>query len=227
MLVITIFALNSCYEEHLQKAQNIKFEKDTIYILSHLYTDSAKKYSVNLELNIVNLKKDTVLLIPNPFFLVTKESSINNVWVLSNNEFTCPNIMYIRNDNHDFIFESDGKFIIKYDIDSPIYFIPPNDSISFRIQLKLKILNDTTLKNIKYFGSVIYTEKTSANFLSNNSEYPIKQQFDKNLKYAKEVYINPYSENKIIQSLNDRNMNENKMKYSKFIRDTFNKKIGF
>lgn len=221
LITFLIFYSCSCGIEKEELLARKSQLQDTIEVNVFYNSDTLFNKDQSIELRIINLKRDTILLMPNPFFIESSLLTKDYLWV-GFPDFSTPNIIYVEKNKSLSRFSGDGMYKIPFLKIPPIAFLNPKDTISLNINLPKNLTKNISNKEILIQGFIIYTSKLKADSLADKLNDSLKNEYSKSVFKKTNIVIAPieplrYYSNTIISDSS----------VSKFIWEAFDKKIKY
>lgn len=227
LYIIFLVTLISCDSPKKNgETANVEITDTIVINIKYEFDDSNKKNAI-VVLQLINLLEDTVILMPQPFFIESSFLTKDYPWVLWSTMFTTPNIIYIENNN--FVSRYSGDAMYKpYFSEMPILLkFYPKDTVSINIHLSQKISQNFFDNNVNISGAIVYSRKSWADSIASNSTIEIKNMYFKSLRISKSINIEPIEQTEFQNLLIEKNELEKDTSYTKFIWEVFNRKLKF
>lgn len=228
-LIFVFCFLNMFSCSLLNKIEHEKTSKelDTVIIMVEFIKDTIDFKKSEIKIQIINFKKDTLILLPNPFFIESTFLTEKYPWVMWSNKFSTPNIIYIEKELYKTRYQGDAIYQPYFRIMPSIIKFSPNDTINFELKLPLKIIDKISNGNIYISGAIVYTKKIFADSIVSNSSSLINSEYKKKLSYQRYIKIDPIESEKFKELLSKNNLKQDERSISEFILETFNRKFIF
>lgn len=213
----------SCINNN-SKIQDKLLNKDTVFVESNLNIDSSLGI-IYLNCFLINSTKDTLIFSSLPFLVESNIVSEKIMWVLTGNNYTSPNILYVYKNQNQINFIGDGEYYPYFKNIPKIYIVLPYDSLLIRIKVPKNITDKVNPNELNYFGALVYGLKTKANIISDNYSNEFKKSYLDNLFIDSLVNCNPIDLNEFDSQYYKSNSIDTNI--SKFVWSIFDKKVGF
>lgn len=221
LVCLNLYICNSSKkEEDLTYRQN----KDTVIINIYCDKDSINLDNSIIELQLINTKTDTLLLLSNPFFVESSFLTEFYPWVMWSRMFSTPNIIYIENNKSMLKYSGDAMYKPDFPAMPSLVKFEPNDTVTFKINLPLKIAKNIACNNKYIGGAIVYTNKFHADSIAAQSNNFINNDYQKSLKNENVINIELVQPQEF-QGLLSEEQNTNPV--SRFIWDIFDRKFSF
>jgi len=140
---------------------------------------------------IFNGLADTILLLPQPFFIEGDYLNQSHTWVFSSKRFSCPNIVYFQRSGENIIFDSDGEYLPLFHNFPQLSILGPYDTLKITIALNSNLVKLFTENSFDFFGAIVYSLKREADFLAQNSTSEILDSYNKCLNRYRQFEVKP------------------------------------
>ncbi len=207
-------------------SDNIK-KTDSVLINVKYSLDNTNGKKSTIALQLINLLKDTLILMPKPFFIESTFLTEKYPWVMWKINFTTPNIMYIENTNK--ISRYSGDAIYKpYFAEMPFFLkFDPNDTVTYNVSIPQKISEKIFENKINISGAIVYTKKKRADSIALNSSISVKNEYFRNFSITKNINIEPIGQNEFNSLLTDEMELKKDTLFTEFIWEVFDRKFLF
>ena len=139
-------------------------DSDTVIVSINCQMDSL------IELQLINLRNDTLILLPNPFFIESTLLTKNYPWVMWASRFSTPNIIYVEKDLYKSRYSTDAIYEPDFQKMPVILKFNPADTIRFKITLPTQIVKNIDCDNYYVGGAIVYGTKSNADSIGLESD---------------------------------------------------------
>lgn len=220
LFFLTIVVFVECRNEN--SFPSVISYQDTIFSVAELEVDSNSN-EIFLNCTVYNFLKDSLIFLPVPFLVESNILDTTFTSVSSGYNFTTPNLIYIINTQEPFRFDADGEFKPYFDKFPNLILLVPDDSLFIRFKIPQEVRFDIELKEIDFFGLIVYTTMREAFFYA--EQYKLAKEFETHLRVQRVIHIEPKIFEKF-RTLLSKSETSN-VELSRFIWKVFDKKIFF
>ena len=200
---------------------------DSIAVSSNICFDTSSS-KILMNFHVKNHSASNIILIPLPFFIHDNLKDEEFIWVNSHNKYSTPNILYFKKRGRNFLFASDGEYLLLYHEMPNLILLKTNDSTNLKVNIPKDIMNIENYKEFDYFGILIYAKETKAYSIAKEIDVDIMDLFQNKLNSINAIDVVPMEFDEFEKLLTeDKNKNIQEIQITKFIREAFKYKLYF